>query len=144
MLYNVRDFGCRADGVTLDSPAIQAAIDACAKNGGGKVVIPAGRYLVGKMELKDHVTVELAEGACLTASPKREDYPLSPGFPGSLYNQGYTWGDAIRGERLALFYACGAKDIGITGRGTIDGRREQFLVKNAHPSTNVPRWINAT
>ncbi len=143
MICNVMDFGCRADGVALDSPAIQAAINTCSQNGGGKVWIPAGQYLVGKMELKDHVTVEIGEGAWLIASPNREDYPLSPGFPESLYNRGHDLGDS-RAERIALFYACGAKNIGITGRGTVDGRHEQFLVKNAYPSTNVPRWINAT
>ena len=143
MVYNVMDFGCRGDGVTLDSAGIQAAIDACTKNGGGKVLIPAGQYLVGKIELKDHVTVELAEGAYLIASPNRADYPLSPGFPGSLYNQGHTWGDTLRGERIALFYACGAKNIGITGRGIVDGQHEKFLVKK-HCATSQPRWINAT
>jgi len=143
MIYNVMDFGCRADGTTLDSPAIQAAIDVCTQNGGGKVLIPAGRYLVGKMELKDHVTVEIAEGACLIASPNQEDYPPSSGFADSLYNQGYNLGDS-RVDRIAIFYACGARNIGITGRGTVDGRHEQFLVKNAYSSTEVPRWINAT
>lgn len=143
MIYNVRDFGCRADGITLDSPAIQKAIDVCFQNGGGKVLVPAGQYLVGKMELKDHVTVELGEGAYLIASPNKEDYPASPGFPESLYNQGHEWGD-LRNDRTALFYACGAKNIGIIGRGTVDGKHEQFLVKNAYSSTDIPRWINAT
>lgn len=142
MIYNVRDYGCRGDGVTLDSPAIQAAIDDCAEQGGGKVVIPAGRYLVGKMVLKDHVTIEIAEGAYLTASPNREDYPASPGFPDSLYNQGFDLGDPIRAERLGLFYACGAKNIGIIGRGTIDGNDKAFLVKNARPTGNTPRAIS--
>lgn len=139
MIFNVRDYGCRADGMTVDSPAIQAAIDDCAKAGGGRVLIPAGNYLVGKMVLKDHVTVEIAEGAYLTASLNREDYPASPGFPGSLYNQGVVIPGDDRSERVALFYAGSAKNIAIIGRGTIDGNDKGFLVKNLHPTANSPR-----
>lgn len=142
MVFNVYDYGCRADGVTLDSPAIQAAIDDCAGHGGGRVLIPAGNYLVGKMILKDHVTVEIAEGAYLTASLNREDYPASPGFPGSLANQGYYWGDFIRSERLGMFYACSAKNIAIVGHGTIDGNDKGFLVKNAYPTANASRAVS--
>lgn len=140
MIYNVKDFGCKADAKTLDSPAIQAAIDCCTQNGGGKVMIPPGQYLVGKMELKDHVTVEIMEGAVLFASPNREDYPSSPGFPGSLYNQGVDLADS-RAERIAMFYACDAKNIGIIGHGHLDGQYEHFLVKNARIDDS-PRWIS--
>lgn len=142
MIYNVMDYGCCADGKTLDSPAVQAAIDDCAKHGGGKVLIPAGNYLVGKMILKDHVTVEVAEGACLKASLDRADYPASPGFSGSLYNQNAALKPDTRSERLAIFYACSAKNIALVGRGTIDGNDKGFLVKNPYPTADTPRCIS--
>src|SRR4051812_19506725 len=56
-VYNVHDFGAKGDGVTLDSTAVQAAIDACARDRGGTVLIPAGDFLVGTLELKSNVTL---------------------------------------------------------------------------------------
>ncbi len=56
---NPRLFGARGDGQVLDTPAIQAAIDACALNGGGTVFIPAGRYLTGTLFFRDNTTLYL-------------------------------------------------------------------------------------
>src|SRR5690349_12176401 len=51
-IYNVRDYGAKGDGKTLDTAAIQSAIDACYHDKGGKVLIPAGDFLSGTLELK--------------------------------------------------------------------------------------------
>ncbi len=56
-MYNIRDYGAAGDGTTLDSPAIQKAIDACAKNGGGTVFIPTGKYLCGTMHMRSHIHI---------------------------------------------------------------------------------------
>jgi polygalacturonase len=72
--YNVRDFGAKGDGKTLDTGAIQKAIDACNKDLGGTVLIPAGNFLCGTIELKSKVTLHLSAHGCLLGSPKREDY----------------------------------------------------------------------
>ena len=61
---NVRDFGAKGDGKTLDSPAINAAIDHCAQQGGGTVVLPAGNYLSGAAG-KNAVSMEKRTGFCL-------------------------------------------------------------------------------
>src|SRR5690349_4368178 len=58
--YNVRDFGAKGDGQTLDSAAVQATIDACNRDRGGTVLIPAGDFVVGTIELKSNVTLHLA------------------------------------------------------------------------------------
>src|SRR4051812_17555674 len=58
-VYNVRDFGAKGDGATLDTLAVQAAIDACTKDMGGVVLIPAGVFVVGTIELKSNVTLRL-------------------------------------------------------------------------------------
>src|SRR3954453_2981734 len=73
-VYNVRDTGATGDGVTLDSAAVQAAIDACARDRGGTVLIPAGDFLVGTLELKSNVTLHLAALGRLLGSSRREDY----------------------------------------------------------------------
>ena len=58
-IYNVKDFGAKGDGVTLDSPAINAAIDSAVANGGGQVFLPAGIYLSGSIHLKSNIDVSM-------------------------------------------------------------------------------------
>ena len=58
-VYNVRDFGAKGDGITLDSPAINAAIDTAVKGGGGQVLLPPGVYLSGSIRLKGNIDLHL-------------------------------------------------------------------------------------
>ena len=110
-LYNVRDFGAAGDGRKLDAAAINQAVAACAKAGGGTVYLPPGSYLAGTIELKSHVTLELDAGATILGSENPDDYPATKS----------VWGDAT--EMMApLLYAVGAENVTITGRGTIDGQ----------------------
>jgi len=60
---SVRDFGAKGDGITLDTGAIQAAIDACTQLGGGTVFLPPGNYLTGTITLKDNVTLHVGPSA---------------------------------------------------------------------------------
>src|SRR5689334_3797154 len=53
--YNIRDFGAKGDGSTLDTAAVQAAIDACHRDQGGTVLVPAGVFVIGTIELKSNV-----------------------------------------------------------------------------------------
>src|SRR4030042_6133962 len=62
-VFDVRDYGAAGDGETLDTPAIQKAIDACATAGGGQVLLPPGKYLSGTVHLKSNVTLLLEAGA---------------------------------------------------------------------------------
>src|SRR5690349_7812914 len=56
-IYNIRDFGAKGDGVTLDTAALQAAIDACNRDQGGTVLVPAGVFVIGTVEIKSNVTL---------------------------------------------------------------------------------------
>src|SRR4051812_39932886 len=69
-VYNVRDFGAAGDGKTLDTAAVQSAIDQCHRDRGGTVLIPGGDFVVGTIELKSNVTLHLAAGGKLQGSPK--------------------------------------------------------------------------
>jgi polygalacturonase len=80
-IYNVRDFGAKGDGKTLDSKAIQAAIDLCNKENGGTVLIPAGDFICGTIELKSNVTLHLSAQGRLLGSTRREDYTAGKGLP---------------------------------------------------------------
>jgi len=110
-LFDVTRFGARGDGVTLDSPDIQQAIDASAKAGGGTVYFPAGTYLSGTILLKSNVTLSLAPGATLLGTKDISQYQsVAPGGSGkNWYN--------------ALVVAKGVHNVAIEGHGTIDGNR---------------------
>lgn len=115
--FNVKNYGARGNGETLDTAALQKAIDECAQAGGGKVRFPPGRYLTGTVFLKSHVTVYLEAGATLVGSTRLEDYPITISKIRS-YTDNYTERSLIYGEDLEQITLC--------GRGLIDGRGASF------------------
>ncbi len=115
--YDVRVYGARGDGKTLDSPAINAAIDACAGEGGGTVVLPAGNYLCGSIHLTSNIELHLTPGATIIATDQQGAYDESEVFGGPEYQDGgHTY------FHNSLIWAEGQTNVSITGRGTIDGR----------------------
>ena len=74
-IFSVRDFGANGDGATLDTRAIQAAIDACTAQSGGTVYFPPGTYLTGTLTLKDNVILHVGPNAKLLGSTSLADYP---------------------------------------------------------------------
>ena len=114
---NVKDFGAIGDGLTLDTVALQKAIEACAAGGGGTVWFPPGRYLSGTLFLKSRVTLRLDSGATLLGSRRLEDYPWTLASIRS-YADNYTGRSLIYGEQL--------EQIGLEGRGVIDGQGGAF------------------
>ncbi len=114
---DVTDFGAVGDGATLNTKALQSAIDACAKRGGGTVRLPAGRFLSGTLSLKSGVHLHLDAGAVLLGSTRLDDYPVTPGGFRS-YVDTYT--------DKSLLYAENAENIGIGGAGCIDGQGKSF------------------
>ena len=115
--YNVRDFGAKGDGKTLDHQAINAAIDTCVAHGGGRVVLPAGTYLCGSIRLKSYVDLHLASGAKIIAAPaSMKAYDEAEEWVGPAYQDGgHTY------FKNSLIYAIGQECVSITGRGMIDG-----------------------
>ena len=113
----VRDFGARGDGLALETKALQAAIEACARAGGGVVYVPPGKYLTGTLFLKSHVTLHLSAGATLLGSSNLEDYPVTVPSVRS-YTDTYTERSLIYGENL--------ENVTLEGRGVIDGQGGRF------------------
>ncbi len=113
-VYNVRDFGAKGDRETLDTAAVQSAIDACTKNRGGIVLVPAGDFVVGTLELKSNVTLHLAAQGRLLGSGKSEHYKAGNGVPPGNGN-------------IVLISAANAENVTIEGRGTIDGQGAKFF-----------------
>ncbi len=133
--YNVLDFGAKGDGVQKDTHAVQKAIDTAAKNGGGKVVIPAGKTVViGTIFLKDFVTLHIENGAVLLGSPDIKDY--SDKTHKNMYkNEPHM-------DRCLIF-ADKAKSIAIEGYGIIDGNGhpKNFTSKTGRPM--LIRFMNS-
>jgi hypothetical protein len=114
-VFNIRDHGAVGDGKTLDTKAIQAAVDACNADRGGIVLVPAGEFLIGPIELKNNVTLRLAADAKLVATTDASLYHAADGIP--------LQGDATMGDgNVGLIYAANATNITIEGAGTIDGQ----------------------
>jgi polygalacturonase len=126
MQYDIVAYGAVGDGETLNTRAIQAAIDAASRSGGGTVLLAGGVFRTGTLRLADSVGLEIAAGAVLRGSAEIGDYP--DGCGRNMY----------RGEPEmdpCLIFAEGASNIGIRGLGTIDGdgSRETF------PNPDDPR-----
>lgn len=114
-LFSVADFGARGDGKTPDTGALQAAIDACARQGGGTVSLPAGTYLSGTLELKSHIVLRLEPGAVLRGSGDLKAYRDN----GFKHNE--------MGATTSLIYAIDRTDLRITGGGVIDLNDQPFM-----------------
>jgi polygalacturonase len=71
--YNIREFGAKGDGRAKDTAAIQSAVDACHKGGGGVVLCPPGTYLTGSLQLRSNVNLHLTGGALLLGSTEQAD-----------------------------------------------------------------------
>lgn len=113
---DIRERGAKGDGQALDTAAIQAAIDRCAKAGGGQVLFPPGRYLSGTIHLRSRVTLHLEAGARLIGTTNLAHYaqPKSPEFMPEA-----KWGKWHRG----LIVGENVEDVAITGLGVIDGNK---------------------
>ena len=100
--FNIKDFGAISDGITLNTYAIQKAIDYTAAKGGGKVIVPKGIFLTGTVNLKNNIELHLQEGAILLGSS--------------------NWNDYQRAQRWYALILCNSQNkVKITGKGTIDG-----------------------
>lgn len=118
-IYNVKEFGAKGDGTTIDSPAINMAIEAAAAKGGGTVYLPAGDYLCYSIRLKSRITLYLESGATLLAAypEARTGYDLAEANPADQYQDfGHShW-------KNSLIWGIGLEDITICGPGVIYGR----------------------
>lgn len=117
-VYNVRDFGAKADGVTIDSPAINAAIEKAAADGGGMVYVPAGRYASYSIRLASHIHLYFEKGAVLIAAEPKNGEGFDAAEPGpqpQFQDFGHShW-------KNSLMWGIGLEDITISGEGFIDG-----------------------
>lgn len=127
---NILDFGAIPDGKSLNTQAIQKAIDACHENGGGQVIIPPGIFVTGSIFLKSNVELHFMHNAVLKASENLEDYNEPDAYPQNFGSINEQW----LGKHLII--AVEQTNIAITGHGTIDGRGDIFYEEPKPPFRN--------
>ncbi|WP_165436338.1 glycoside hydrolase family 28 protein [Amycolatopsis suaedae] len=126
--FNIRDYGAKGDGSTVDSPAIDRAIAAASAAGGGVVEVPPGTYLARTIHLKSDITVNLRAGARIIAAgsgmdaPEPNEFDEYQDFGHSHFRNALLWGENVR-------------NVAFTGGGTIDGNDKLAT------GDNVPRGV---
>ncbi len=118
-VYNVRDFGAKGDGKHIDSPAINAAIEAAAADGGGVVLLPKGGvYMSYSIRMKDNITLRIEEDAVLKAAKPTAEQGYDVAEP----NEWDAYQDFGHSHwKNSLIWGIGLKNLKFEGKGTIDG-----------------------
>lgn len=124
---SVAEFGAVGDGTTLNSTAFAKAIDACAKTGGGRVVVPQGIWLTGPIQLKSNIGLHVERGAVIQFSSKVDDYPLVR----------TTWEGSAAVRRMSPIYGVGKENISITGEGVLDGAGDAWRMVKKSKLTEI-------
>jgi polygalacturonase len=121
--FNIKTYGAVGDGKAIDSPAINQAIEAASKDGGGTVYIPAGTYLCFSIRLQSNISLYLEQGATLLAATPKE------GFGEYDMPEANIWGDSLKYQDFghshwhnSLIWGENLVNISILGNGLINGR----------------------
>jgi DNA sulfur modification protein DndE len=129
--FSIRDYGAIGDGQTLNTAAFAKAIEACVKAGGGKVIVPAGLWLTGPIELQSNLNLVVERGALIQFTPDRSQYPIIQ-MKGS---NNYQVAPPVYGSRL--------KNVAITGEGILDGAGESWRPLKKSKATEA-QWKEFT
>ena len=139
--FNVRDFGALGDGTNKDTVAFQKTLDACAVAGGGEVLVPAGNYLIGSVQLGNRTVLRLGKDGVLVGSADTNDYPMLD----------VRWEGRWQPGRRALIYAANVDHTGIIGPGRVEGNPAVAAPQNPRgavvleaASCRDVRWENFT
>ena len=132
--FSIAQYGAIGNGQILNTVAFEKTIQACALAGGGKVVVPAGLWLTGPIQLKSNINLEVQRGALIIFTKDHSQYPI---IKGSNTSNNFVVASPI--------YAYDCKNIAITGEGIIDGGGESWRpVKKI--KTTAAQWkeLNTT
>ncbi len=132
MNTNILDFGAVPNSSEICTEKIQAAIDECAKTGGGRVTVPAGTYISGTIRLRSNVELHLEHGSVIKGSANMDDYNELDEFSQNFSSpKNEKW----LGKHLVLAVEC--ENIAITGNGTLDGSGDAFFGELSYYSAYV-------
>ncbi len=122
-LFDLAALGAAGDGITDNTQVFREALAACAKAGGGTVVVPAGRFMTGPFQIFSNTEFRVEAGAEILASTNIEDY--------------FVDGSSMESSRIGLIYARKAENITVTGRGSIDFQGTAFM-----DMTKLTPWVD--
>lgn len=143
--FTITDFGARGDGATMATDAIRKAIEACAKSGGGRVIVPAGIFLTGPIALASRTALVLEKGAVLQASDRFADFGLPDPLPAVQSEI-----DAFKKQLRPFISGTKLEDVSILGEGIIDGAGAAWWAKSdkvaeravaSAPATKKPLYV---
>lgn len=122
-IYNVKEYITKTGKLNLITDQLQTLVDECSKTGGGYIYFPSGEYLTGTLTLKDNVFLDIAPGATIYGSTDMKDYPVTGK------------------NRKSLIYSDGANNIGIIGKGVINGQGDTFWRDQKGPLIRPDRFL---
>ena len=114
--FSIARYGAVADGITIDTKAIQAAIEECGRNGGGVVLVPQGLWITGPLVLRSGVDLHVDRAAILQFSPDKDLYPIVAG----------NWEGHPAARCQSPISGTDLENIAITGGGIIDGNGDSW------------------
>src|SRR6187551_1490896 len=114
--FNIIKYGAKPDGLSLNTKSINAAILECNKKGGGVVLVPAGLWLTGPIEIKTNVNLHLQKNALLQFTTDFDQYPLVKG----------NWEGLPQMRNQSPISASNVENVAITGKGIIDGNGDAW------------------
>lgn len=129
-MYQITDYGAKAEEGFLNTAAIQSAIDACHAAGGGTVTIPPGKFITGTIRMKSNVELHLEHGALLQASTNLKDYNAPDAYPQNSSCLPEEW----LGHHLII--GLEIENAAITGTGRIDGSGNFFFADPVYTETD--------
>ncbi len=130
--FSIKDFGAVNDGRQLNTEAFAKAINACNSAGGGKVIVPAGSWLTGPIELKSNVNLVIEKGALIAFTKDHSQYPMIKAS-----------GKSSNIVPASPVYGYDLKNVAITGEGVIDGAGETWRpIKKM--KTTAAEWDSLT
>jgi hypothetical protein len=139
--YDITEYGAVGDSSTLNTNAIQKAIDDCASKGGGVVVFPAGKFVTGTLVLRSNIQYHFTNGSMLIGSASIDHYNKPSGESNimliSLQPQ-----PAVREALCVLLDGSDVKNVSFTGQGIIDGNGDRFWDSEFKPLERPEPWIN--
>ena len=116
-VFDVKKYGAKSDGVTLNTCAVQSAIDACSESGGGTVLFDSGDFVLSSVFLRDNVRILIEKDARILGAPHFDDYCFHEKIDYPAYqDQSHTYFDC------SMFVGRNCENIAIVGEGTVDMR----------------------
>lgn len=140
--FSIIDYGAVGDSLTLNTEAIQKAIDACALAGGGTVLIPPGKFVTGTLVLRSNINYHFSNGAILIGSGDINHYNKPEGA-NNIMLISYQQAPAPTPETLrVLMDATNVENVSFTGKGIIEGNGHRFWDKDFQALERPVPWIS--